>query len=186
MQKLNIGSGKFKKEGFVNLDWVESTKPDVVHDLNTFPYPFADNTFDWVEGDHVLEHLENPFGVMRELHRISGPNAKIIIRVPHFSRGFSHPEHKRGFDVTFPYFFRADFPGDYMGVELELERLTLSWFAQKYLKKMVLPAPVFLLASFVGYIISFFANLAPIFCARVWCFWVGGFEEIEYVFRVKK
>ena len=29
----------------------------------------------------------------------------LLVKVPHFSRGFTHPDHKRGFDVSFPLFF---------------------------------------------------------------------------------
>ena len=44
---------------------------------------------------------------MREIHRITKPGGTVRIWVPHFSRGFTHAEHKSGFDVTFPYYFRA-------------------------------------------------------------------------------
>jgi len=186
MKKLNLGCGEFKKEGYINLDWQESVDPDVAHDLNNLPYPFEDNTFDLIEADHVLEHLDDPFGVMRELHRISKNNGEVLIRVPHFSRGFSHPEHKRGFDVTFPFYFKKDFRGGYMGVEYDVKTMKFSWFAQKYLKKQTLSRPVYFTASFFNIIFSFFANLSPVLCGRVWCFIVGGFEEIEFIFTVKK
>lgn len=186
MKKLNLGCGEFKKEGFVNLDWVESAKPDVLHNLNMFPYPFSSNTFDIIEADHVLEHLEDPFGVMRELHRISVDGGRIVIRVPHFSRGFSHPEHKHGFDVTFPYYFKKSFIGGYMGVELDVERIKLSWFAQRYLKKQTVSPLTYFAALVLGKMLDFFANLHQVFCGRIWCFWVGGFEEIEFIFIVKK
>jgi len=186
MKKLNLGCGEFKKDGFINLDWQEQVRPDVVHDLNVIPYPFLDNTFDLIEADHVLEHLNEPFAIMRELHRISAKGAFIIIRVPHFSRGFSHPEHKRGFDASFPYYFNKDFPGGYMGVEFDQKSIKFSWFAQKYLKRQVLPKSLYLASSVVGAILSFCANLSPFLCSRIWCFWVGGFEEIEFVFKTKK
>ncbi len=76
--------------------------------------------------------------------------------------------------------------GGYQGVEFQLEKMKLSWFAQEYLKKTVLPYPLFLIAKFIGKIIDFFANLSPFLCSRFWCFLVGGFEEIEFHFRVKK
>jgi SAM-dependent methyltransferase len=186
MKKLNLGCGEFRKEGYVNLDCLASVRPDIVHDLNVFPYPFQDNTFDTIEADHVLEHLHNPILVMKELHRISKSGGFVTVRVPHFSRGFSHPEHKVGFDVTFPYYFEKSFPGGYMGVEFELKRLKLSWFAQRYLKKQVFPKSSYFIAVFTGSILSFLANLSPILCSRLWCFLVGGFEEIEFMFAVKK
>jgi len=186
MKKLNLGSGEFLKEGFVNVDYYSVSKPDVEHDLSKFPYPFADNEFDHVESDHCLEHLPSPFNVMKEIHRISKNGATVIIRVPHFSRGFTHAEHKAGFDVTFPYYFRKDFIGGYQGVEFESQKVTLTWFAQPYLKKTVLSPPVYFVANLLGMWNDFLANLSPFLCSRLWCFWVGGFEQVEFKFVVKK
>lgn len=101
-KKLNLGSGEFKKGGYVNVDYYSVSEPDVRHNLNQFPYPYEKDDFDLIEAYHVLEHLENPFSVMKELHRIGKQNSLIKIWVPHFSRGFTHAEHKRGFDVSFP------------------------------------------------------------------------------------
>ena len=185
-RKLNLGSGEFQKEGFINVDYYSISNPDVSHDLNQFPYPFADNQFDLVEADHVLEHLLDPFKVMGELRRICMAGAIIHIRVPHFSRGFTHADHKRGFDITFPYYFNPTFRPGYQGISLKLEKTRLRWFAQPYLKKLMLPTPLFLMGKGMGAVIDFFANLSPWLCSRLWCYWVGGFEEIEFVFRVDK
>ena len=185
-KKLNLGSGEFRKEGYVNNDYYSVSKPDILHNLNDFPYPFNDNEFNLIEADHVLEHLENPFTVMRELHRISVDNALLKIKVPHFSRGLTHAEHKRGFDVSFPLYFSPTFKGGYQGITFDLVIMKLKWFSQPDLKITNLTKPVFYLARLFGLIIDFFANLSPYFCSRIWCFWVGGFEEIEFVFRVKK
>jgi SAM-dependent methyltransferase len=185
-RKLNLGSGEFLKDGYVNVDYYSISTPDISHDLNKFPYPFSDNYFERVEADHVLEHLVEPFAVMRELHRICAPGATIHIRVPHFSRGFTHADHKRGFDVTFPYYFDPSLPLGYQRVPLKLIKMRLRWFAQPYLKKAMLPAPVFILGQAGGALIDFFANLSPWLCSRLWCYWVGGFEEIEFVFGVEK
>ena len=182
MKKLNLGSGSFPKEGYINVDIDPRCNPDIVHDLEKFPYPFEDNTFDLIEADHVLEHLSNPFAVMKEIHRIAKPNALVIIRVPHFSRGFTHADHKRGFDITFPYYFNPTFQGGYTGVPFEIEKVRLRWFAQPYLKRTVLSPLTFHIANIMGKMIDFFANLSPMVCSRLWCFWVGGFEEVEFVF----
>lgn len=185
-RKLNLGSGEFLKEGFVNVDYYSVTTPDISHDLNQLPYPFEDNYFELVEADHVLEHLQDPFRVMGELRRISAPGATIHIRVPHFSRGFTHADHKRGFDVTFPYYFNPKFPPGYQNIPLELVKMRLTWFAQPYMKRSVMPMPLIRVAQGIGMVINLFANLSPWLCSRLWCYWVGGFEEIEFVFRVNK
>ena len=134
----------------------------------------------------LLEHLDDPFGVMKEFHRISKNGAVIHIKVPHFTRGFMHPEHKRGFDVSFPLYFRPSFKGGYQGCDLKLQKMKLNWFAQPYLKKEYLSKPAFYVGYLVGAFVSFFANLSPFFCSRFWCYLVGGFEEIEFEFLVVK
>tara|TARA_Y100000310_G_C20634498_1_gene790459 strand:+ start:606 stop:1163 length:558 start_codon:yes stop_codon:yes gene_type:complete len=185
MKRLNLGCGEFKKKGYVNVDASKRVNPDVVHNLDKFPYPFKDGEFDLIEADHVIEHLYDPFKVMAELHRILKVGGKLIIRVPHFSRGFTHPDHKRGFDVTFPYYFRSDFKGGYTGYSFKLDSMGLRWFAQPYLKKSVLGRGSFFVASSFGRLFDYFANLSPFFCSRIWCYFVGGFEEIEFKFRKK-
>ena len=182
MKKLNLGSGQFKKKGYVNVDSDNSAKPDLVWDLNNFQYPFSENYFDLIEGDHILEHLMEPFLVMKELNRILKPNGKLIIRVPHFSRGFTHPEHKRGFDVSFPHYFNEEFKGGYVGVDFKIDSMKLKWFAQKYLKKQELSKWQYFGGLLLSVVFSSLANFSPYLCSRVWCYWVGGFDEIEYVF----
>jgi SAM-dependent methyltransferase len=182
-EKLNLGSGEFKKSGYINLDVSRECAPDVVHDLEVFPYPFHDNQFDIIEADHVLEHLSEPFRVMKELNRILNSGGKLVIRVPHFSRAMSHPQHKRGFDITFPRYFDETFPGGFTGVSLKCEKMRLHWFAQRSLMKKCLSPRIYYLSLWIGKFIDFFANLFPLFCSRIWCFWVGGFYEAEFVFR---
>jgi len=185
VSELNLGSGRDYKKGWVNLDWNTLDSPDVVHNLNVFPYPFEEGVFDRIEANHVLEHLDRPFEVMRELHRVLKPSGALIVRVPHFSRGFPHPEHAHGFDVTFPMFFdkSINLPG-YYGFDFEVKKITLTWEA--FID--FLPArfrTIKLILRPLNSIISFFANLNIYFCARIWCYWVGGFSQIEYIFTKK-
>ena len=186
LKKLNLGCGSYPKDGFLNVDFVEADGMDVVLDLNEFPYPFQVDEFEAVHADHLLEHLAHPFEMMREIHRVTRDGAEVVIRVPHCSRGFTHAEHQRGFDVTFPLYFQPQFPGGYQGVEFVLDGLRLTWFAQPYLKKQVLSPTECLLGSAFGACVDLIANLSPALCSRLWCYWVGGFEEIEFRFRTRK
>lgn len=184
MNKLNLGAGEDRKDGYINIDWNPLAQPDAVHDLNSFPYPFVDNFFDLAEASHVLEHLDKPFLVMKELNRIIKPGGKLIIKVPHFSRGFTHAEHSHGFDVTFPLYFNPTFTkSGFFGVEFKLESLKLRWLAFFHL----LPNMGYGRVSIAGLkavnaVISGLANLSPNICSRLWCYWVGGFDEVEFIF----
>ncbi|MBX4192467.1 class I SAM-dependent methyltransferase [Candidatus Parcubacteria bacterium] len=185
--KVNFGASGFNKEGYINVDIRESVNPDVIHDLNIFPYPFADNSVDRIELTHVLEHLEKPFGVMHELHRILKPGGALYIAVPHFSRGFTHAEHEHGFDVSFPYYFRNDlFPEQFYGVQYDLESLQLNWISHitlRYLPQLGVGVVTQYVLKGLNSIITWLANVSPMFCSRIWCFWVGGFEEMEFTFK---
>lgn len=182
LAQLNLGCGQFPKPGYINLDIDPNTHADIIHDLAIIPYPFADEAFDLIEMDHILEHLEHTYAVIKELERILRPNGKLIIRVPHCSRGFTHWDHKRGFDVTFPYYFSNSISGGFTNTQLKPISTKLTWFAQKQLKRQYLSKPTYIIGLVLGYIFDFLGNLNLFFTSRLFCYWVGGYEEIEFVF----
>jgi len=187
-KKLNLGCGEQKKEGYINVDWLKDLNPDIVHNLNVFPYPFNHSEFDLIEADHVLEHLDRPFDVMKELHRLLKSGGKLVIKVPHFSRGFTHAEHAHGFDVTFPLYFSDKFTkSGYFGTNFMLEKIELHWLAFYHLLPSMGYGQTFIhFLKVISDVVSFFANLNPNFCSRIWCFWVGGFDEVEFNFKAVK
>jgi SAM-dependent methyltransferase len=104
---LNLGSGQKKKNAGIRLDINPDVKPDILHDLNKFPYPFKSEYFDIITLDNVLGELENLWNVMDEIYRISKTGGEIIISVPYFrsAYAFIHPNIKSFFTVnTFNYF----------------------------------------------------------------------------------
>lgn len=181
-RKLNLGCGQFPLAGFLNVDISARTPADVLCDLDRFPYPFADERFEEIRAHHVLEHLRDPFRAMAEWRRLLRPGGTLLVKVPHFSRGFTHPDHKRGFDVSFPLFFDRRYHPWFTGTSFELERVRLRWNAQPYLKRYVLSRPGFAAVQALGFLVDALANLSPMAFSRLGCFWVGGFEEIEFAF----
>lgn len=84
---LNLGCGNKKIQGWINVDSSSALTPDIVHDLESFPWPWADSSIDNILLAHVLEHLgkDSPtyLKIFTELYRISKNNTKITIAVPH-------------------------------------------------------------------------------------------------------
>ncbi len=108
-RKLNLGCGVDVRRGWINLDRVSLPGVDVVHDLDEFPYPFPNDHFDVIYASHVLEHVSDLVGTLKELHRILCDGGLLIIRVPHFTNkdAFADPTHKHFFTIhTLRYFVR--------------------------------------------------------------------------------
>ncbi len=106
-QRLHLGAGNDILVGWVNHDLTELPGVDVVHDLETTPWPWDDGTFSRVRLHHVLEHLADPVGKIAELHRITAPGGIVEVRVPYWnSQDFaSDPTHRTAFNEhTFDYF----------------------------------------------------------------------------------
>lgn len=99
MRKLNVGCGNTLKKGFLNID-IRSPYDKKVN-LNNKPYPFKDNSFDYILLDNVLEHLEEPIICLEELHRICTKKGEIEITVPFYNspNAFRDLTHLRFFNL---------------------------------------------------------------------------------------
>lgn len=83
--KLNLGCGNDIKQGFVNLNLYEKDNVDIICNIEKFPYPFKDNTFEYIYMRNVLEQVTNQREIFQELHRICKDKGIIDIQVFHFS-----------------------------------------------------------------------------------------------------
>ncbi len=119
---------------------------------------------------------------MEEFYKILKPNGKLIIKVPHFSSRMAYfsPEHKHFFSsYWFDYFTKSN-----------IETVAKTNVEFKILKKRFIwspPEPKHgknkgqIIINFFNSIISHLANLNIDFAERLWCYYVGGFGEIEFI-----
>lgn len=107
---LNLGCGfnKIEERFWINVDAFDNCQPDVVHDLNKFPYPWGDNSVDRIFISHVLEHLDDWWGAFKEMARILKLGGELEIRVPDESSrtAWGYRDHKHVF--TKHSFFGAE------------------------------------------------------------------------------
>ncbi len=104
---LDIGCGRNKRSGAIGMDRAQLEGVDLVHDLNDFPYPFEDETFDEVYAVHVIEHVDSILKVMEEIYRISKPRARVTVITPHHTDAISwqDPTHQWHLNsYSFSYF----------------------------------------------------------------------------------
>jgi ubiquinone/menaquinone biosynthesis C-methylase UbiE len=99
MVKVDLGCG-FKKraEDFIGIDALALPGVNIVHDLRVTPWPFEDNSVDFVFCSHFVEHLtgEERIPFFNELYRIMKPGAQAEVITPDWSHAaaYGDPTHK--------------------------------------------------------------------------------------------
>jgi len=159
MNKLNLGCGKDYRQGWVNVDFRDDVKLDAKHNLNKIPYPFKKNQFDIVLMRMILEHLDNPIKVLKEIIRISKNKAIIEVVVPHANSyaAITDIQHKTHFTENS---FNKNLLEEYGLNNLILKKVELQF---KNTWKKCIP--------FKKYLKIFF---------------IGVYDNIKFIFEVKK
>jgi len=141
---LDLGCGNTKRVGAVGVDFNSRTAADIVHDLNCFPYPLEDSSFDEIYLDNSLEHLDEVIRVMEEVHRVCKAGGLVKVIVPYFRSlwAFGDPTHKHFFTVrSFDIFDPENVVStryDYTLVRFRIERIVFNEnLNTRWTKKMV-------------------------------------------------
>ena len=115
MAELLIGCGSSREklvrpqpeiaswQNLVTLDFNGDHSPDVVHDLEQIPLPFADESFDEIHAYEVLEHTGSQgdfrffFAQFEDFWRLLRPNGFLCGSVPNHTSvwAWGDPSHKR-------------------------------------------------------------------------------------------
>jgi len=107
MKILDVGCGNAKTPNAIGIDSNPTTQADVIHDLNSYPWPLESNSFDLIIGSHIIEHVADMVKFLEEIHRLGKHGAKVKFVTPHFSSRFSFtdPTHLRHLGIrSFDYF----------------------------------------------------------------------------------
>lgn len=186
--KLNLGCGMQIKKDYVNLDCRGYDGVDVVHDLETFPYPFENNTFKEVFCSHVLEHLDKKKlpEIMAELKRICKKGAIIKIYLPHFSAGdtYRDPTHLSGgySALSFEYFTNKPNYVDYFLPKFEILTNRVNFLGHIWYREGMKYRKII---SFIDELLSFIPNLSLRYYERFFA-WIYPCYEVYVELEVLK
>ena len=126
---LNLGCNGWKMDA-VNVDYNKRVMPDKVWDLNRFPYPFNDSSFNTIFLVATLEHLKYPKRVVQECKRLLKDNGRLVIVVPSKrSRFFRAKNHIHFFEPSDLRELLADFRAKVFGYRGDSTDIP-SWLAR--------------------------------------------------------
>ena len=96
MKTLDVGCGINKLPGSIGIDRNPASRADVICELDQFPYPFRDSSFDRLQAVHVIEHVGDVMKTMEEFHRLLKPGGEALIVTPHYTdfSSFCDPTHR--------------------------------------------------------------------------------------------
>jgi SAM-dependent methyltransferase len=175
MRTLDVGCGIRKVPGAIGIDHNPASRADVICDLDHFPYPFADNSFDAVLAIHVIEHVADIIRAIEEFHRLVKPNGRIRIETPHYTdfSSFCDPTHRSHLNSFSFRYFGEDHGG-------------FGYYSKVRLREVKVRVTLLRLWKWLGF--EFLVNRST-WCRRYWeyylCFVVRG-KAMEFDFEAVK
>lgn len=108
--KLDIACGASKKQDFTGIDIAPIEGVDIVHDLNTYPWPIEDDSVEEVWCSHYIEHVPNLILFMNEVHRIMKKGAQATFIAPYYTsmRAWQDPTHVRAISEASYYYYNKN------------------------------------------------------------------------------
>jgi len=113
--RLDLGSGAHPEPGYLGVDVQPVT--DYVCDLSRVPWRWKDSSVEAVHCSHLVEHMVDLVGFMRELYRVCAPGAEVFIKHPYafHVRADQDPTHVRRLNEVSWFYFDKKWRGDYEG-----------------------------------------------------------------------
>jgi SAM-dependent methyltransferase len=187
MSILDAGCGQAKTPGAIGIDFNPNTAADIVHDLNRYPWPLADSTFDRIVCSHIVEHIADLIRFMEEVHRLGRPGALVDIVTPHFSSRFSYtdPTHVRHLSLfSFDYFVdRPPFRPSLLSRAFEIQSPVADFYSAARFEKV--RARVRLARPFRFTSLQWLSNRFPHFHEAYWAF-IFPARDLYFTLKVLK
>lgn len=178
MNKLNLGCGLDYKEGWVNLDFDDTVKVDVLADFDK-QLPFDNDTFDYIYANYVLEHSDNIFFLLSELDRILKTNGVLEIIVPHYTstncfKVFGHKYYFGIGSLNLDYYYSLELK-EFKPLSLKVTKERLLLFQRRCTQNKTIEFIFNLLNN-----LNFLFNLGHGYQVFMERFFIFGFDEIKY------
>ena len=103
---VDLGCGRYKIKDSIGIDKYPEVMPDICVDFEKDAIPLEAESVDIVYCNQVMEHINDIFKVMNEIHRILKKDGILVIKVPYWSSegAFRDPTHVRFFsEKSFDY-----------------------------------------------------------------------------------
>jgi len=128
---LDVGCGDAKVKGAIGMDCVALPGVDIVHDLNSYPWPIKSNSYDLVYLNNIIEHLPNSIKVMEEVFRIlkKGGKVKIVTVYWNHFHSITDPQHVSFFNEYSWDFYTGKRKGYYTKCRFKIESIKLTYDA---------------------------------------------------------
>ena len=187
MKKINFGCGEDIRNGWVNIDKFKGKGVDLVFDAEkeSLLNHFEENSIEEVFTAHTLEHLFNADDVFLDFLKIIKPDGILEIKVPHYMRAKNHLIlHKRTFSLN-------SFTGFY---KKKQSSKSLQIKTQQRLKEMSVElhwmnSPSNSILHTINVVMEAIINMnraSKDFFDSYLGYYIGGFYEIHYKFKVVK
>lgn len=109
---LHLGCGNDRRPNAHNVDCRDTPATDEVVDLEEHPWPWDDESYRRIVGEHVFEHLDDLEGALRECARVLEPGGTLKIAWPMGMNERADPDHKHSWVWDTPEMYCGKRPWD--------------------------------------------------------------------------
>jgi predicted SAM-dependent methyltransferase len=133
---VELGPGNFRNnKDALTIDKYDSDAVDIITDLELGLTFLPDNSVDYIYSSHLMEHIVNLEGLLKEIFRVLKKNGKFEMVVPHFSNPYFYSDytHKNFFGLyTMSYFskshyFKRQVPQFYNNFSFTIEKIKIEF-----------------------------------------------------------